>query len=317
MKEYKISTHITQGVKYVIPVILLYSIVLALANIENDFFNFLESVPPYILMLMPVLLAFFISKSISNKALYTSLLVGLIAGIYELSFLGGILSGFLVGYLYLFIQSKMKNRILVEIITLIISGLVVYFFIRIPLLYLLDSISNYIRGINKTEVILIVALLAGLMVIDLGGPFNKLAFSLNIEFFLDEFYHITGPILISVIIPPLTALIALYIFKNRFSDEDKKTNKFLIFSSVFGMTEGAIFIGYRRPLIFIPAFTLGAISASVFAAVLNIENTLLLASIFGIFSVNSIPIFILSHLIGVFISLTILFFIFKFSKVYE
>lgn len=314
MKEHKISVHITQGVKYVIPVILVYSIVLALANVENDFFNFLDNVPPYILMLMPILLTFFISKSVSNKVVYTSLLVGLIAGIYELSFLGGILSGFLVGYLYLFIESKMKNKILIEIITLIIAGLVVYFLIRIPLLFLLDSISNYIRGINKTEVILIVALLAGLMVIDLGGPFNKLAFSLNIEFFLDEFYHITGPVLVSVIIPPLTALIALYLFKNRFNDEDKKTNKFLIFSTVFGMTEGAIFIGYRRPLIFIPAFTIGAISASIFAVILNIENTLLLASIFGIFSVNNIPIYILSHIVGVLVSLLILFFTFRFRK---
>ena len=68
---------------------------------------------------------------------------------------------------------------------------------------------------------------------------------------------------------------------------------------MFGLTEGALQVAYRRPLRIIPILVFGSVLGSVLAAYFGLENELLVASILGVFGVNNIILYVGAHLIGV------------------
>ncbi len=301
--------HIINGIKYVIPVIIIYSILLALIN-SNIIKSVNFDISSYIyLLIIPVLTAF-IANSICDKLVFIpALILGFFLEKWGLGFFGGILGGLLIGYLARCITSKImiKNNsvnliigyVVIGGISFIVSYYMILYMAAPGILLILDSIKDYILGVKTTEVILLVSILAMLTALDLGGPFNKLAFSFVLAFYLDGFYHITGPALVSVTIPPLSVYLGLLLMPSRFNVDDFKTKKIALFGSLFGLTEGALQVAYRRPLRIIPILVFGSVLGSVLAAYFGLENELLVASILGVFGVNNIILYVGAHLIGV------------------
>ncbi len=311
--------HIINGIKYVIPVIVIYSILLALIN--SDIIKSVNfDISSYVyLLIIPVLTAF-IANSICDKLVFIpAFILGVFLEKWGLGFFGGIIGGLLIGYLARCISSKItiKNNsinlmvgyIVLGGISFIISYYMILYMAAPGILLILDTINDYILSIKTTEVILLVAILALLTALDLGGPFNKLAFSFILAFYLDGFYHITGPALVSVTIPPLSIYLGLLLMPNRFNGVDHKTKKIAIFGSLFGLTEGALQVAYRRPLKIIPILVFGSVLGSIFAAFYGLENELLVTSILGVFGVNNIIVYIGAHLLGVIIVIGLFYFV--------
>ncbi len=223
----------------------------------------------------------------------------------------------LIGYLARCISSKIKIKgdvvnllvgyILIGGIGFIVSYFMMLYMVSPGILYILDGINSYIVSIDTTEIILLVGVLAFLTTIDLGGPFNKLAYSFYIGFYLDGFYHLSGPVLISTAIPPISIFLALKLFPNRFNGDDHKSSRLALFGSFTGLTEGALIVAYRRPIKIIPILMFGSILGATFAAYFELENSLLLASVLGLFGTNNLLIYISAHLIGVGLILGLLF----------
>ncbi len=302
------SKHVVKGISFAIPLIVIYSVLLALVNsniIRSD--NFDVSEYAY-LLIIPVLTGF-IANSITDKiVLIPGFILGYFMNEWGLGFIGGIVGGLLLGYLVRCICLKLsiKNNIWSMVlgylvlggIGFIVSYFTMFYMARPGILLILDTITDYINGIDITQVVFIVALLALLTTIDLGGPFNKLAYGFILQFYRDGFYHITGPVIISVMLPPLGVFIGLMLFRNRFNDVDRKSQKISLIGGVFGLTEGALAVGYRRPLKIIPILVVGSVVGSVTAALLKLENTTLLTAVLGLFGVSSIFDYLLSIVVG-------------------
>lgn len=306
--------HIFHGFKYAVPVIILYSISLA---IDHNLFS-LGTIPEGIyLLIIPVLTAA-ISYSITRKILIIpALILGVYAERMGIGFFGGIFGGLLIGYTgFLFVKvipisNKWVNIVMGYIVIAFASFAITYglltYIIGPPILFILDQITVYISAIKPTQILFLVAILATLTTIDLGGPFNKLAFGFVLQFYLDGHYNITGPALISVAIPPISIYLALKLIPKKFNTLDQSSKKLAFIASLVGLTEGALVVSFRRPLKMIPIIVCGSVVGSVFAAYFGLENQLLMASVLGLPGANNFIVYILAHMVGVFVILCLLY----------
>lgn len=306
----KLQDHIFNGIKRTIPVIVLYSILLAL----SDLLPFLEVVHPIVYYAIVPVLSFNILYSM-YKGLYIfpAVFVGIFASIEGLGILGGILVGVLMGlsinliYKYLF-KDKDSNTYMIVGLNILLTGLfylLTVYVISPPVGFVLTSIFDYLGAIDGNNVLLLVSILSLLTTVDLGGPFNKISFAFIIEMLLQESYNIVGPVLISVTVPTLGIYLAMLLYKDRFSESDLSQKRFAMFASIVGMTEGALAVSFRRIKI-LPVVMIGSLLGTLFAAINGLENRLLMASIPGFFGTSNIMIYVLSHIIGVVFILIVL-----------
>lgn len=317
--------HIVNGIKYTIPLIVIYSVFSALVssgyvNVGN--FNANDYV---FIVLVPILTAF-ISHSISSKITFVpGLILGYFIATWGLGYIGGILGGLFLGYLVNCVTSRftIKNETLSLFIGYIVLGglgfvisyFVMYYMAKPGILEILGSVNNLLESISPNQTVLLVVLLAGLTVLDLGGPFNKIAYGFIIQFYTEGLFHITGPVLVSVMLPPLGVFLGLVLLKDRFSKLDHKSKKLALFGAIFGLTEGALAVGYRRPLKVIPILLIGSISGSALASIMGLENSSLLVSVPSLVTVNSILVLLLSTIVGVIIILTLFYLVLPREKV--
>ena len=272
-----IGSYISKGITSSIPFIILYSVLLAIGNTSNAILINISSFSDEMFIVVLIAITFFIANQIVSKFTFVpSVLIGIYLSRFSVGFLGAILAGLLVGFIaYLLctiinIKSEKLKLIYGYIIVGALSLLTTYLFMRFifipPIAFILDSLNNYILGIELEYKILIVALLAALTAIDLGGPFNKLAFGIVITFYLEGYYFITGPALIAVTVPPLSVFLGMVIFSSHFEEVDLKNKKFAGLASMIGLTEGALAVAFRRPTKVLVPIVIGSVAGSVFAA---------------------------------------------------
>lgn len=316
----EIGEHIVNGIKYTIPLIVVYSVFSAIIGAGYISVSFNPS--DYVfLILVPVLTAF-IAHSICPKITFLpGLVLGYYFGMWQIGYIGGILGGLIIGYLVLFLSSKIKSKnevknivvgyFILGIIGFAVTYLLIDYLARPVIIYILDSVHYLIVNIPTNQTVIIVIVLAFLTTLDLGGPFNKLAYGFIIQFYADGFYHIIGPVLVSVMLPPLGVFLGLMLLKNRFSEADHKSTKLALFGSVVGLTEGALAVGYRRPVTVLPILIAGSVVGSTVAFVFGLENTSLLVSIPSLFTINNIVGFLLSITAGVVVMLLLFYILLK------
>src|SRR5699024_4292844 len=138
----------------------------------------------------------FIAMSIADRpGLMPGLVGGLMAVNSDAGFLGGLVAGFLAGYLVLFVKRMLRNIpksleglksiLLYPIIVLFLIGLLMYVVI-VPVFSTINSaMMTYLEDLGTGNAVLIGILLAGMMAIDMGGPFNKAAYTFSIGIFSD------------------------------------------------------------------------------------------------------------------------------------
>lgn len=302
----QINAHLVKGFSVTLPVIILFSISLALDQNIRD----LGRIPDTIFLFVIPVLTMTIANSITPKIL---LIPGAILGYYMnelgIGFFGGILGGLLLGYIGLLLTSrnKIQSSILLVLVSYIgigfvslaLSYLVMEYIVSSPILWMMNGISNWIAAIDPTQTVLLVGILALFTVVDLGGPFNKVAFTFVLQFYTQGLYHITGPAIISVAIPPLSMLAVLYIYPKRFTKPPTTTIRLLTVGGIFGLTESAIPVILEDPLRRHVPVIVGSVAASTLAASMGLSNVLMMVSLPGMFGASNIGVYVLAHVVGI------------------
>jgi fructose-specific phosphotransferase system IIC component len=226
-----------------------------------------------------------------------------------LGFFGGILGGLLLGYVGLWGCQRFRctqdrkglllGYVVIGGISFALSYLVLRFVVATPLLWAMDHLIEWVQGIDPTRTTVLVGVLALFTVMDLGGPFNKVAFTVVLESYANGWYHISGPAIVSVVIPPLSMLVWTLVRGYRVRPPEDKGKRLLVLGSLFGLTESAIPMVLEDPLRRWPAMVIGSVAASVFASHMGMTNILMMVSLPGLFGVNKIGVYLLAHLIGV------------------
>jgi len=323
-----IHRHLMTGVSFMLPAIIVYAFFMVMSQVGGPFGEVSAKLSEYAHMLIVPVLAAYISFSIAGKlALIPSFIVGVMADMLGMGFLGGLIVGILMGYLIKLIilgTSKVKGGQTLDIITSFILGpilgslligMLIYFVIAAPISDFTKMLEQWLAGLSGGSVVVMSIVMAGMLAFDIGGPLNKVAYSFMILASSEGAFHIVGPALVAITIPPLALGLSTIISKRKYSAEDLPAGKTALALSIFGLTEGAIPFAASDPLRVIPSIMAGSITGAVCAALLGVANTSVVPSILGIvfgmagtYGLSAILFYILSHAAGAAVSILLLHF---------
>ena len=332
-KENPIYKHLMNGVSYMIPFIVVGGLLIAIALTiggektpegivipEGSIWSQIESLGSTAFMFMVPILAGFIAVSIADRP---GLVPGMIGGYIAANgsfygseagagFIGGIIAGFLAGYVALAIK-KMKVPkamqpvmpiIFIAIFASLIVGLLFIFIIGAPVAQVFESLTAWLEGMQGASSIVLALILGAMIAVDMGGPFNKVAFLFGSAMISEGNYEIMGPIAVAICIPPLGLGLATFMNKRKFSRAEREAGKASFTMGLFGITEGAIPFAAQDPLRVIPSIVVGSMVGSVIAMLGNVGDRVAhggpIVAVLG--AVDNVLMFFIAAIIGVIVT---------------
>ncbi|MFS0862825.1 fructose-specific PTS transporter subunit EIIC [Fredinandcohnia sp. 179-A 10B2 NHS] len=300
-KENPIYKHLMNGVSYMVPFIVVGGLLIALALTlggeqtpggivipEDSIWKQVEALGGTAFMFMVPILAGFIAVSIADRP---GLVPGMIGGYIAANgsfygseagagFIGGILAGFLAGYVALAIKKIKVPKavqpvmpiIFIPILSTVIVGLLFIYVIGAPVAQVFEALTAWLAGMQGGSSIFLAMILGAMIAIDMGGPFNKVAFLFGSAMIAEGNYEIMGPIAVAICIPPIGLGLATFINKRKFRQNEREAGKASFTMGLFGITEGAIPFAAQDPLRVIPSIVVGSMVGSVIAMLANVGD---------------------------------------------
>ena len=232
-------------------------------------------------LIIPIL-AGFISRSIADKPGFAA---GLVGGMLAISggsgFIGGIIAGFLAGYLTQGIKyitrnlpqavEGLKPTLIYPLLSVTITGLLMIYVFNPPAAWLNNLLLNGLNSLSGSNIMLLGLVIGAMMAIDMGGPFNKAAYVFATAALTEGNAAPITAAMVGGMIPPLAIATAMFIFKRKFTKEQRGS---IVPNYVMGLsfiTEGAIPFAAADPLRVIPSMMVGSGVAGAIALGLGSE----------------------------------------------
>ena len=304
----KLYKHLMNGVSHMLPFVVAGGIFIAIAFLIDSFSGVAQDggfgtgtpVSSWFMLIgkaafnfMLPILAGYIAMSIADRP---GLLVGFVGGALVASgntfaapagdensvsgFLGALLAGFIAGWLMKMVTKACDHfpRALEGIKPVLIYPLVGLGIVGVmmcavnPVMGIInkgmqDGISAMAK--NPSLIIPVCALLAGMMAIDMGGPFNKAAYVTAAGLLSSGTYAsfmIMAAVMIGGMVPPIAIAISTTIFRNRWSADERKNGPVNFIMGLSFVTEGAIPYAAGHPLQVIPSCVVGSACAGALSA---------------------------------------------------
>lgn len=287
---HQIYRHLMSGVSHMLPFVVGGGILIAVAFLIDGFavdINALSveeradfgSITPAAALfkniggvafgfMLPIL-AGFIAMSIADRpGLAVGFVGGAIAANGTSGFLGALVAGFLAGYLVLFLKKLfdrlpksldgLKPVLLYPLFGILLVGVIMTYVVEPPVGALNTLINNGLNRLNGASAILLGALLAGMMSVDMGGPVNKAAYVFGTASIASGNYNIMAAVMIGGMVPPIAIALATIFFRHKFTEEERKAGPTNFIMGLSFITEGAIPYAASDPLRVIPACVLGS-----------------------------------------------------------
>ena len=294
----QIYKHLMNGVSNMLPFVIGGGILIAIAFLLDDYSidpsnfgmntpmaAFFKTAGGVVFNFMLPILAGFIAMSIADRP---GLMVGFAGGaiasagttfascfnsditVISGGFLGALFAGFLAGYLVLALEKiteKMPSSMdgLRPMLIYPVAGLllisVIMFAINPFFSWLNQLLADALNSLSGTNSILLGLIIGGMMSIDMGGPFNKAAYvfgTASLAYQTDAGYMIMAAVMVAGMVPPIAIAIASWVFKNKFTDNDRITAPVNAIMGLCFISEAAIPYAAGDPLHVIPSCVIGS-----------------------------------------------------------
>ena len=307
-----IYKQLMNGISHMLPFVIGGGILMAISFIvenymaggaKNPAFIFLNSAGNLAFAFMVPILSAYIAESIGDlPALMPGLVGGYMAAIVNgtnglqvnvqakatspAGFLGGIAAGFIAGYLLLGLKKLfaklpksvegMKPMLLYPILGLLLIALIMFYIINPIFSSINFAITHFLNSMGTGNLVTLTLILAGMMSIDMGGPFNKAAYVFASGAFANDPHSATAAVMMAAVmvggmVPPFATAIATAFFKNKFSEQERRagvSNWILGFSFI---TEGAIPFAAADPGHVIPSCVFGSAVGGLLVGLWHIQ----------------------------------------------
>lgn len=285
----KIYGDLMNGISHMLPFVIGGGILLAIsflferfAGDESTVFTFLNRLGGDAFSFLIPILAGYISYSIADRP---GLMPGMVAGLMAsrgAGFIGGLIGGFIAGYVVNFLKKATKNlpksveglkpMLIYPVLGLLIVGAIMFFAIDPVFTGVNNFINNWLMSLSGTNMVLLGALLAAMMAIDMGGPINKAAYAFAIGAFTDTgIGTFMAAVMVGGMVPPIAIAIATTFFKNKFNEEQKKTTVTNYILGASFITEGAIPFAAAEPQTVLPSCVIGSAIAGAIVGYFGIS----------------------------------------------
>ena len=307
-----IYKNLMSGISHMLPFVIGGGILMAISFIvenymaggaKNPAFIFLNSAGNLAFAFMVPVLAAYIAESIGDlPALMPGFVGGYMAAIVNgtnglqvnaqahavspAGFLGGIAAGFIAGYMMIGLKKLfaklpksvegMKPMLLYPILGLLFIALIMFYIINPIFSSVNFAITHFLNSMGTGNLVILTMILAGMMAIDMGGPFNKAAYVFASGAFANDPHSATAAVMMAAVmvggmIPPFATAIGTTFFKNRYTKEERRagvSNWILGFSFI---TEGAIPFAAADPGRVIPSCVIGSAVGGLLVGLWHIQ----------------------------------------------
>lgn len=229
--------------------------------------------------MLPIL-AGFIAMSIADRpGLVVGFLGGAIAANGTSGFLGALAAGFLAGYIVRLLMKifdklpkaldGIKPVLLYPLFGVFLMGLAMIYVIEPVVGVINTALNNGLASMSGASSVLLGIVLAGMMAVDMGGPFNKAAYAFGIGAIAAGNYNVMAAVMIGGMVPPCAIALATLLFKNKFTAEERKSGPTNFVMGLAFITEGAIPFAASDPLHVLPACIVGSGLAGALSMAFN------------------------------------------------
>ena len=266
--------------------------------------------------MLPIL-AGFIAMAIGDRpALAVGFVGGMIASQGKSGFLGALAAGFIAGYLILALRKACENLpealekiapvLIYPVVGVLLIGLVMSFVVEPVMGAINMALNNGLSSMGGSSKLILGFVLAAMMAIDMGGPFNKAAYVFGTAAIASGNYDVMAAVMIGGMTPPCAIALATMLFKKKFTKEEREAGPTNFIMGLAFITEGAIPFAASDPVHVLPACIVGS---GVAGAMSMLFNCTLMAPHGGIFvfPVMGNPLFyLLALVVGTAISTVLL-----------
>lgn len=328
--------HLMNGVSHMLPLVVAGGIFIALStaidiNGKSSLAKAFSNIGggSAFALFVPILAAF-IAQSIADRPAFAPGLVGGWIGTQgamygdphaSAGYLGGILAGFLAGYITKWLNKGIrlpkslegvKPVLILPVLSVGIIGLLMIYVIGGPIASLMNLLTNGLTNIGQTGSIGLGLLLGAMMAIDMGGPFNKVAYFFAVGL-LGTGTHVSQVIMAAIMgagmAPPLAMALATFIRKNVFTQNERDAGKAAIVLGISFITEGAIPFATRDPFRVIPSIVIGSAITGALTMLFNVTCPAPHGGVFVFWLIGNWWLYIIAILVGVIVSALIVVFL--------
>ncbi len=240
--------------------------------------------------MLPVL-AGFIAMAIGDRpALALGFVGGYIAANGKSGFLGALVAGFVAGYIIVGLRKlcdklpealeKIAPVLIYPVVGILVIGLGMTYVIEPVMGAINTGLNSFLVSMGSSSRVILGFILAAMMAIDMGGPFNKAAYVFGTAAIASGNYDIMAAVMIGGMVPPCAIALATILFKNKFTKEEREAGPTNFIMGLAFITEGAIPYAAADPLHVIPACLIGS---GIAGAISMIFRCTLMAPHGGIF----------------------------------
>lgn len=288
----QIYKHLMNGVSHMLPFVIGGGLLIALAFLFDDYSidpsNFGKNTPlaAYLKtigelsfgLMLPVL-AGYIAQSIADRpGLAPGFVAGLVAkegmtfanpagGDVNAGFLGALFAGFAAGYIVLglkkatekFPQSidSIRPMIIYPIFGVLLAGAATTL-INPAVGWINDGMTSFLNSLSGSSKVLLGMITAGMQSVDMGGPINKTSYVFATSQLAEGNFEIMAAVMAGGMVPPLAIALATTFFKNRFTEDERKSGLVNYLLGLSFISEGAIPFAAAEPLKVLPSCIIGS-----------------------------------------------------------
>jgi len=291
-------------------------------HLDGKFGWFFKTVGGYAFQFMLPILAAFIAHSIAGRpGLAVGFVGGYLATLSKFSiqyvitnedtgasagFLGALAAGFIAGYIIKLLElcckkfpkslEGLKPMLIYPVFGILAIGGIM-FLLNTPFSYINIGVSYALNWLGEHNLtILLGALLAGMMAVDMGGPINKAAYVFGTALltaaaasedpaYQAYCYQMMAAVMIGGMVPPIGIALSTTLFPQKWTKKERKEAVVNYIMGAAFITEGAIPYAAKDPLRVISSSVVGSAVAGLLSVVFKCT---LMAPHGGIFVVPTI-----------------------------
>lgn len=272
--------HLLFGTSHMLPFVVAGGVLLALAVMatgqgavpDTGILKDISTIAIKGLVLFPIILGGFIGYSIADKpALAPAFIASGIMADMGGGFLGCIIAGFISGFVVLQLKkipipnhlSALGVYFLYPLAGTLISAGIVMWGLGAFISTFMANMNEFLASMAGSSKAVLGAILGGMTAFDMGGPINKVA-TLFAQTQVDTQPWLMGGVGIAICTPPLGMALATFLFKKKFSTEEREAGKAAAIMGSIGISEGAIPFAANDPMRVLPSIVIGGMVGCIF-----------------------------------------------------
>lgn len=335
--------HLMSGVTHMLPFVVGGGILIAIAFLLDDYSinpsnfgmntpiaAFFKTIGGVAFDFMLLILSGYIAMSIGDRP---GLVVGFVGGaiakagttfsslsnpeevLVSSGFLGALLAGFIGGWVILFLK-KLFNfmpKSLEGIRTILIypvAGILLIGIIMIlinPVVSAINTgLNNFLFSLSGVNKVILGAILAGMMSVDLGGPVNKAAYTFGTGMLAEGHYEIMAAVMIGGMIAPLAIALIATFFPKKLPKKERQAGLLNYIMGLSFISEGAIPFASADPLRVLTSCVIGSGVAGAMSMAFNCTLMAPHGGIFVLPLIGNWGWYLISLIVGSIVSMAIM-----------